>query len=152
MRQFYEVTTQIRDYLLEDSNVNTVALISNSNDVDFNKQTIFPLSIIVAGDSEMNGSTITMNFSIIAMDLVDINKDKPRDESEPFYGTTDLQDIWNTQHAVLNRLTEKLRRTNDLIQLEGNPTASPFKDRYENLLAGWAMDISLTVPNTEICV
>jgi hypothetical protein len=154
MRQFYEVTTKLKDLLYADDNINTVT-IGDISEVDLSKQGIFPLAHIVVGQSALNGSTIAMDFTVICMDIVDITKEDLRDQAEPFYGTNDLQDIWNTQLAVVNRLTENLRRGDafsELYQISNTITASPFKDRFENLLAGWAIDISISVPNTEICV
>jgi hypothetical protein len=29
----------------------------------------------------------------------------------------------------------------------GNPVCEPFKDRFENELAGWSMDITVDIPN-----
>ena len=66
-----------------------------------------------------------------------------------------LQDIWNTQLQVCNRLVEQLRRGTAFssnFQLTDSVNATPFQDRFENLLAGWAIDIAIDVPNTEICI
>ena len=140
MRQFYTVTEKLHDLLIADDNVNTVS-IGDISEVDLAKKSIFPLSHIVVGDTSLNGSTMTMNFTIVCMDIVDVNKVDSRNESEPFYGTTDLQDIWNTQLQVCNRLVEQLRRGDafdNFYQLTGSINATSFKDRFENLLAGWA--------------
>lgn len=154
MRQFYTVTQKLHDLLIADQNINVVT-IGDVSEVDLAKQTIFPLAHIMVGDTTLNGNTMTMNFTVICMDVVDIDKRDLRDEDEPFYGTNDLQDIWNTQLAVCNRLVESLRRGTaftDGYQLTGAVNATPFKDRFENLLAGWAVDLAIDVPNTEICV
>ena len=154
MRQFYTVTEKLHDLLIADANVNNVT-IGDITEVDLKKKTIFPLAHIVVGDTALNGSTLSMNFTVICMDVVDVNKLDIRNESEPFYGTTDIQDIWNTQLQVCNRLVERLRRGDAfhmLYQLTGSINATPFKDRFENLLAGWAIDITIEVPNNEICV
>jgi hypothetical protein len=154
MRQFYQATKKLHDLLMADTNVNVVT-IGDITEVDLAKQTIFPLSHIIVGDTALNGSTMTMNFTVICMDIVDINKNQLRNENEPFFGMDDLQDIWNTQLQVCNRLVENLRRGDafdEFYQLEGSINATPFKDRFENLLAGWAIDIAIEMPNTEICV
>jgi hypothetical protein len=154
MRQFYTVTEKIKELLYNDVNVNTVT-IGDLSEVDLAKQSIFPLSHIVVGQTTMNGSTMDMDFSIICLDLVDQTKEDLRDQVDPFKGVSDLQDIWNTQLQVCNRLVENLRRGDafsENYQLTGAVTATPFKDRFENLLAGWAIDITVTVPNVEICV
>jgi len=154
MRQFYKVTQKLHDLLIADNNVNVVT-IGDISEADLAKQSIFPLSHIIVGDTSLNGSTMTLNFTVICMDVVDINKNDLRNESEPFYGMDNLQDIWNTQLQVCNRLVEQLRRGTaftDNFQLTDAVTATPFQDRFENLLAGWAIDISINVPNTEICI
>lgn len=155
MRQFYTATQKIYDLLNADSNIHTITISTDINDVDLSKTSIYPLAHILVGDVNLNGSTFTMNFTVICMDIVDFNKNTLRDESNVFYGTTDVQDIWNTQLQVCNRLVENLRRGDafdTLFQLSGSVNATPFKDRFENLLAGCAVDIAITVPNTEICV
>ena len=154
MRQFYTATQKIYELLTADEHVNTVT-IGDVTEVDLKKTSIFPLSHIIVGDTALNGSTFTMNFTVICMYIVDFNKDTLRNETDVFYGTDNLQDVWNTQLQVCNRLVENLRRGDafdTLFQVSGTVSATPFKDRFENLLAGWAIDIAITVPNTEICV
>ena len=154
MRQFYTVTEKIKEILYADPNVNTVTL-GDLSEVDLAKQNIFPLSHVVVGNASLNGSTIDLDFSVLCLDIVDQTKEDLRDQNDPFKGTTDLQDIWNTQLQVCNRLVENLRRGDafsENFQLTGSVTANPFKDRFDNLLAGWAIDLTITVPNTEICV
>jgi hypothetical protein len=89
------------------------------------------------------------------MDVADVSKDDPRDEAEPFYGVGIEQDILNTQFYVVNDLVQALKRGDlfsDKYQLEGDPSCQPFMDRYENLLVGWSVTLSISVPNTiDIC-
>jgi hypothetical protein len=154
MRQFYTVTQKLHDLLIADNNVNVVT-IGDVSETDLAKQSIFPLAHIIVGNTSLNGSTMTLNFTVICMDVVDINKSQLRNETEPYYGMDNLQDIWNTQLQVCNRLVEQLRRGTAFsanFQLTDSITATPFQDRFENLLAGWAIDIAINVPNTEICI
>ena len=107
MRQFYNITKTIKDTLEANSQVNVVTY-GDIYDVDLNKQTIFPLAHIMVNQATIQEQTITMNISVIVMDIVDVTKENPRDEAEPFFGTSNEQDILNTQLAVLNDLTAKL--------------------------------------------
>tara|TARA_R110002124_G_C8825835_1_gene504350 strand:+ start:598 stop:885 length:288 start_codon:yes stop_codon:yes gene_type:complete len=90
-------------------------------------------------------------MSILFMDVADVSKDDPRDEAEVFYGVDNRQDILNTQLLVANKLVSELKR-GDLMQekyqLNGTPTAEPFEDRFENLLVGWNLGLSIDIPNT----
>ena len=83
MRQFYTVTQKLHDLLIADNNVNVVT-IGDISEADLAKQSIFPLSHIIVGDTSLNGSTMTLNFTVICMDVVDINKNDLRNDSEPF--------------------------------------------------------------------
>ena len=35
----------------------------------------------------------------------------------------------------------------DMYQLDGNPSLTPFSDRFENELAGWTADITILIYN-----
>lgn len=152
MRQFYNLTKTIKDTLEAHSQVNAVTF-GNIFDVDLNKQTIFPLSHIMVNQATIDGQTMTINISVMCMDIVDETKEDPRNQNEPFYGTSNEQDILNTQLAVLNYLIMKLSTGTlytDLYQLSGIPTCLPFSERFENLLAGWTATFDVILPNTEI--
>lgn len=116
-------------------------------DIDLNKQTIFPLSHIMVNSASFEGNVIRFNVSVVAMDIVDINKDEATSD---FVGNDNTQDVHNTQLAVLQRLADVLNRGNlndDLYMLDGIPTCEPFSERFENYLAGWTMTFDVLVPN-----
>ena len=85
--------------------------------------------------------------------IVDYNKEGS--DFDDFYGNDNLQDIYNTQIHVINDVIQAARRGtlfDDKIQLLGTPSATPFKDRYENDLAGWGVEIEFSMPNNiNIC-
>jgi hypothetical protein len=154
MRQFYDITTKLKDTLEAHSQVNVVTT-GDLFDVDLNKQTIFPLSHIVINQATFEGQVVRMSVSLVCMDLVDDTKENPRAQAEPFYGTSNVQDILNTQLAVINDVVQELRRGtlySELYQLDGNPTCTPFLERFENLLAGWTATFDVLLANTEISV
>ena len=154
MRQFYDITTKLKDTLQAHSQVNVVTT-GDLFDVDLNKQTIFPLSHIIVNQATFEGQVVRMSVSLVCMDVVDDTKEDPRAQPEPFYGTSNVQDILNTQLAVINDVVQELRRGtlySDLYQLDGNPTCTPFLERFENLLAGWTATFDVLLANTEISV
>jgi hypothetical protein len=154
MRQFYDITTKLKDTLEANSQVNVVTT-GDVYDVDLNKQTIFPLSHIMVNQATFEGQVVRMSISLICMDVVDETKENPRLQAEPFFGTSNVQDILNTQLAVINDVVEELRRGqlySDLYQLDGNPTCLPFTERFENLLAGWTATFDVLLSNTEISI
>jgi hypothetical protein len=154
MRQFYDITKKLKDTLAAHSQVNVVTT-GDIFDIDLNKQTIFPLSHIIVNQATFDGQTVLMNVSLVCMDIVDETKEDLRDQAEPFYGISNEQDILNTQLAVINDVVTELRRGTlytDLYQLEGQASAVPFTERFENLLAGWTATFDVRLANTEISV
>lgn len=148
---YYDVMDTLKDLLLSDVNVNTVTR-GDITQVNLNKQDIFPLSHIMLNNVSENGQTMTFNFSILAMDLVDNNKEETTDI---FRGNNNEMDVLNTQLAVLNKFIQELRKGTthrDGYQLEGTSNLQAFKDRFENELAGWSATFSLVVMNNiDIC-
>ena len=64
MKGFYEITQQLKDSLIAEPFVNTVTF-GNIDDVDLDKQNIFPLSHIIINNCSVGTSTLTFNISIL---------------------------------------------------------------------------------------
>jgi hypothetical protein len=146
VRGFYQLTETIKNELLNDVNVNTVTT-GDITDVNLNKQDIFPLSHIIVNNVTVNEQTLDFNISILACDIVNQSK---LETTDIFTGNNDVQNILNTQLAVLNRLTQRLRMGQlhtDMYQLNGSPSLSPFYDRFENQLAGWTATMDIQIYN-----
>lgn len=146
MKGFYNVTDKLKEALLAEPFVNTVTF-GSLDDVDLNKQTIFPLSHIIVNNTTVGTKTLTFNISILSMDIVDISKDEIEDI---FVGNDNEQDVLNTQLALQTRVLNTLQRGDlytDLYQIEGDVSCEPFVDRFENKLAGWAATFDVVVQN-----
>ena len=118
MKGFYNLTDKLKDALIAEPFVNTVTF-GSLDDVDLNKQTIFPLSHIIVNNTTVGSKTITFNVSILAMDIVDISKEATTDI---FVGNDNEQDVLNTQLALLTRIINTLQRGDlytELYQVEG---------------------------------
>ena len=146
MTGFYNVTKKIKDALNAEPFVNTVSY-GSLDDVDLNKQTIFPLSHIIVNNCNVASNTMTFNISKLAMDIVDESKDEVTDI---FVGNDNEQDVLNTQLEVINRVVSILQRGDlytDLFQVDGAVGCEPFVDRFENKLAGWVATFDVLVQN-----
>jgi hypothetical protein len=146
MNGFYRVLDQIREALQADPNCNTVTY-GDITQVDLDKQTIFPLSHIIVNGATSGENTITFNLSILAMDIVDIRKEV---KTSTFMGNDNEQDILNTQLSVLNKVIQNLRIGNlyqDKYQVLGDVTLEPFRDRFENQIAGWTATLDVIIGN-----
>ena len=146
VRGFYQLTETIKTQLLLDINVNTVTT-GDISDINLNKQDIFPLSHIIVNNVVVNEQTLDFNISILSSDIVNQSK---LETVDIFTGNNDVQNILNTQLAVLNKVIQKLRMGNlhtDMYQLSGSPSLSPFYDRFENQLAGWTATMDVQIYN-----
>lgn len=147
MSQIYELLDRLKDKLRENPNVHTVTF-GDLTEIDLNKTTIFPLSHFNITNVTYNNNVINFSIQFLAIDIVDYNKDTISGDS--FYGNDNLQDVYNTQLQVLSYAIEHFRRGDlfdNRLQLVGSPSAQPFKDRFENELAGWGATIEVAMPN-----
>jgi len=146
MKGFYNVTEQLKTALAAEPFVNTVTF-GSLDDVDLNKQTIFPLSHIIVNNTTVGTKTLTFNISILSMDIVDISKEATTDI---FVGNDNEQDVLNTQLGLLTRIINILQRGDlytNLYQVQGDVSCEPFVDRFENKLAGWSATFDVVVQN-----
>ena len=147
MTQVYDILDKVRDKLRDNPNVFTVTL-GDISEVDLNKTTIFPLSHLTITNVTFERSVINFTIALMCIDIVDYNKEKYDDDV--FYGNTNLQDVYNTQLQVVNDVVQSVRRGSlfdSKIQIIGEPSATPFQDRYENELAGWGIEIQVSMIN-----
>ena len=146
IRGYYQLTSTIEEQLRSTEFTNTVS-IGDISKVNLNKQDIFPLAHMIVNSVTAEENVLRFNISILACDIVDQSKDRTTDR---FTGNDNEQDILNTQLAVLNRLIQRLRMGSlhtDMYQLDGDPSLTPFSDRFENELAGWTADITILIYN-----
>ena len=138
MIAYYDITTTLKDALLEDKNVNTVTK-GVRNDIDKYKQTLTPLSHIRVENVIMEAATLRLSVSIELLDIVDITS---TEEVDKFIGNDNKDDVFNTQLAVGVRLMDRIRRGDlwgSTYQLDGEPNFEPLDNEYENGFYGWLL-------------
>lgn len=152
MTSFYDTINAIKTYLQGNTSVNTVSF-GDILKVDLSKQSLFPLSNISVSDVVFGEHTMAFTLNVMALDVVYDSSENITSEDNPFLGTNNLQDVLNTQLVVLNGLQSSLRRgelMQDKFIVDSNLSADYLEEQFDNLLAGWAMDITVEVPNTDI--
>ena len=142
MTEYYDILNTLKTELEDIPFVTTVTQ-GSIDDVDLNKQTLFPLAHIITNSATPTLNTMTFNMSVIAMDIVDISKDKTVDI---FKGNDNELDVLNTQLAVLNRLYRKIAMADYDIEI-ANASFEPFTERFENYLSGWVLTFDITIYN-----
>ena len=146
IRGFYLLTDLIKEQLLSDEDVNTVTF-GDITQVDLYKQSIFPLSHLIVNSVTSGENVLSFSVSILSMDIVDVSKEETTDI---FVGNNNEQDVFNTQLSVLHKLIQKLSIGSlyrDLYQVVGDVTLEPFKDRFDNELAGWTATFDVMIAN-----
>ena len=144
---FYDITKVIKDTLLAEPFTSTVTY-GNITEVDLNKTTIFPLAHMTVTNADFNENTWTYDVNILVMDIVDQSNE---DELNNLVGNDNTFDILNTQLAVCGRFLGEMKRgllAQNGYELEDGATCEPFDERFENHLAGWSIDFSVTVANS----
>jgi len=148
---YYEINKSIYDHLLADEDINTV-VIGSLDKVDINKKTLFPLAHVMVSGVTLRGGLYRFSVTVSVMDIVDIVKDNLPKNEEAWKGLNNEQDISNTMLTVLEGLYRAIDKGNmyDLgYELQGDFSADPFEDRFDNLLTGWSSTFSIDVPNVK---
>lgn len=143
--KYFDLIDKLKGHMDTDPIINTTTK-GDIFKVDLSKQSIFPLCHIIVNDATLNENVVSYSISIIAMDIVDFSKE----EGDAFNGNNNEDYVLNTMLQVLTRAYEMLRRGDlhtDLFQVDGTPTCEPFTDRFENVVAGWTMSLTINVPN-----
>lgn len=146
MNGYYYIINTLKDNIKKNDFTNTITT-GNIFDVDLEKQTIFPLVHIMVNNALLSEYTMTLNMSVLFMDIVDESKSEITDQ---WLGNDNEEDILNTQLALVNRLISDLLRGDlygDLVRTSAPITCEPFVDRFENKLAGWTVTFDVVVPN-----
>ena len=149
MTTIYDIIEKVKTNLRANPIVNTVTF-GDISQVDLNKTTMFPLSHFLLGNAQMTEHTIRLTLSFLFIDVVDYSKEFNSNDEGNRQDDTNLVDVYNTQLQIANELISEFRR-GDLyregFQIVGEPICEPFKDRFENELAGWSVDLTLDVAN-----
>jgi len=149
MTTVYDVIDKIKTHLRDNPIVNYVSY-GDITEVDLNKTTIYPLSHFFINNVTMREHVMEVSINMLFLDIVDYTKDFNSNDFGNRQDSSNLIDVYNTQLQIANELISELKRGDlyrDKFQLVGEPICEPFKDRFENELAGWGVDIVINVAN-----
>jgi hypothetical protein len=146
-RSYIDLIETLRDTCLNNKLISSVSL-GDISEVDLDKQTIFPLAHIMVNTAKFNSTIITYDVSILFMDIV--HSDSTENEAV-IYNDDNENFVLNSMLNAGNHVTDEfnsgsLNDGNTRIMRE-TVTAEPFKDRFENLVAGWAFNFQVETRN-----
>ena len=121
------------------------------SDIDNIQYPNYPLGNVLVTNSTFGTSTTEFTVQLIVADKIK-NKNNESEGPEnkqivPFYGVDDLVDIHANTLAILNDLTAYTQRGVVGFEIDGEITCTPFADRFNNGLAGWQAEFTLTTHN-----
>ena len=138
MNSFYNIIDKIKEVVVAEPFNNEITF-GDIADIDLKKQSLFPLSHVMVNNSTINNNYVTFNITRFFMDLVDISNEQVTDL---YRGNDNRQDILNTQLALATRVIRVLQKSDlykDKFELINPATCEPFTERFDNMLAGWAV-------------
>tara|TARA_R110000744_G_scaffold344799_1_gene450210 strand:+ start:233 stop:700 length:468 start_codon:yes stop_codon:yes gene_type:complete len=144
-RAFYIVLETLKNSLLQNSNVKTVTT-GDISQIDLSKQTIYPLSHIIVNSATNSGQVMSFNVTVLCMDKVNQLKTEQVNQFDNEAEHT----VLNTQLAVSNKLYKDLYSGQlrlDGYQVDEDASIEFFVDRFENILAGVAMTLTIQLNN-----
>ena len=147
MNTYFEIIDDLQEIAIAEPFINTVTQ-GDITDVDLNKSTIFPLCHLSVTNASISSNLVTLDVSVILMDIIDFSKDNP---SSDIRGNNNEMDTLNTQLNVASRLQATLLRNSnirDTYQLEGPFSCEPFTERFEANLSGWSVTFSISMNNS----
>jgi len=149
MRAFYQAIDYIRTTLESAPLLNTIT--HGTDIIDNVKKNIFPLAHINVISSVVSNGVVTFVFEVAVVDIRNISKVRGNDK---FLGNDNELDNLNTCHAILNYMITKmnLRRNDNDIELQNEPSLQPIFMAFTNALDGWKCDIELSIPNDDFSV
>ena len=149
LNHYSELLRYIKSLSDADDFVNTTTQ-GITEDIDLDKGNIFPLFNIEIFDATFPSNTVTFQVELTALDIRDVNKN---DETlDKFFLNDNKIDNFNETLAVINRIVGKMRKdfgdTN--ISINDAPAAGKLEEWGKNLLDGWNLTMTVTMPNTTI--
>tara|TARA_R110002050_G_C8771125_1_gene500452 strand:+ start:80 stop:532 length:453 start_codon:yes stop_codon:yes gene_type:complete len=145
MNTFYDIVKVIKDELHSSPFVNTVTY-GEIGDVDLNQTTVYPLSHFITDNVQVGEKVLLYSISVMSMDVIA----EDSDEENPLGFSGNEEDIYNTQLNVLTKLIQVLKKgslARTGYKLENEPTVSPFKDRFKDVVAGWETTLTIKIIN-----
>ena len=148
MNSFYRVIDNIKNAISAEP-FNHQVTFGDIADIDLQKQSLYPLCHIMINNATITSNIVQQSMTIFLMDLVDVSNSE---DTSLFLGNDNRQDILNTQLALGTRIMRVLQKADtyrDQFEIVGDASCEPFTERFENMLAGWAITFTINT-NTDM--
>jgi hypothetical protein len=147
---YYNVVNYFRTIMSNHPSIHAVTLgdIAQFDDKQFTEYPIGNLQIL---ESDFGTSVTNFRVQLMVADKVKNknNESDPRNNEQtiPYYQVDDKVDIFANTLAILNDLTSYTQRGVQNFEINEDIICTPFADRFDNGLAGWTAEFTLTTHN-----
>lgn len=147
---YYNTLNYFKTILKNHPSINHVTQ-GDAFSVDGKEFPMYPVGNVLLSNATFGPNTTTYQVQLIVADKTQTvgNESNPitNEQTIPFYGVDDVVDIHANTLSILNDLTAYTQRSVDGFEINGDISCTPFVERFNNGLAGWSADFTLTVHN-----
>jgi len=116
------------------------------SDADIERQTLYPLANIQIQSVQFQRGGAILTLNVMGADVVD---DKSLDESTKFK-TDNRLDIFHNIATKFSEVFSRYSRNTDILQyVDDTISLEPFEARFENVLAGYEVLLTLQLENDQ---
>jgi len=158
MQTFYSFTQFFANVCSVHPNITTFDM-SDIKTLDTEKQTLFPYANLIVNNVTIDSGVMTYNVTFMVMDRVveveEVSSGVFNEITKNFKGYSNVMDVWNSTLLTINDVVSYVYRNPDALDYNviGSSLCTPFEERFQNLLAGWAVDMNIAVGNPQdMCV
>jgi hypothetical protein len=120
-------------------------------DIDTREFPAYPIGNVIITETVFSTTTTDYGIQLIVADKIKNKNNESTGTTNaqtiPFYGVDDVVDIHANTLSILNDLTSFTQYSTDAFDINSTIDCTPFADRFNNGLAGWAASFVLTVHN-----
>jgi len=152
MQTYYSFVQFFNSVCLAHPNITTFTT-GDIDDIDTAKQSLYPIAHLIVENTTMaQFSAMTYNVNLLVMDrIANITQDSSgRFNSilKNYKGVTNILDVWNTSQATLGDIVIYIMNNAQSYQytIDTDVVMTPFQQRFDNALAGFAATMNITVP------
>lgn len=120
--------------------------------IDTKEFPAYPLGNFIINDALFLEKELIYTCQLTIADKVKLKNNESigsaNNQTIPFEGTDDVVDIHANTLSIVNDIISFTRTGVQAFEISGDPRAIPFKDNFDNGLAGWAVTFNLKVFNS----
>jgi hypothetical protein len=111
----------------------------------------YPIGNIQILETDFGTNVTNYKCQLVIADKVKLrdNESEGRDNGQiiPYFGVDDKVDVYANALAIVNDLTSYTQRGVQNFEINEDIICTPFADRFDNGLAGWVAEFTLTTHN-----